>query len=73
MTIITDVFKELFKMFVADIGLTSATLASVVLVALLLGYSVLPPVYGGPLLLILSVVVLLEAVFRETRRRSSGK
>ena len=73
MNIIADVFKELFKMFVADFGLTTATLASVVLVAVLLRFSILAPIYAGPLLLVLTIGVLLEAVFRETRRRSSGK
>ncbi|VAW22063.1 hypothetical protein MNBD_ALPHA12-879 [hydrothermal vent metagenome] len=70
MNILTDVFVELFKMFVTDLRLTIATLAAVVLVALLLAYENLPPLFAGVLLLVLCVAILFEAVFRETRIRT---
>jgi len=73
MNILGDVFKELFKMFVTDLRLTLATLAAVLLVALLLGYGVLGPVSGGMLLLVLCVVILLEAIFREARLRATKR
>ncbi|MFV2034226.1 MAG: hypothetical protein ACC631_03790 [Halocynthiibacter sp.] len=71
MTILIDVFRELFKMFVTDFRLTMATLASVVLVAVLLGPLGFPPLFGGPLLLVLCLGILLETVFREARKRSA--
>lgn len=69
MSIIADVFKELFKMFVADLRLTMAILAGVVAVAILLGQDVVGPVAAGLLLSAISIAVLGEAVLRETRRR----
>jgi len=73
MNILLDVFVELFKMFVTDLRLTMATLAAIVLVALLLGYENLPPLFAGILLLALCVAILFEAVFRETRIRAKKR
>jgi len=70
MNILGDVFKELFKMFVTDLRLTIATLAAVVLVAGLLDYREVSPIVGGVLLLVLSIAILLEAIFREARLRA---
>lgn len=69
MSIIADVFKELFKMFVADLRLTLATLAGVALVAVLLAQAVLGPVPAAALLVLLTLGVLAEAVLREARAR----
>lgn len=69
MSILGDVFKELFKMFVADLRLTIAILAGIVAVAVLLGQGVVGPVAAGLLLAAISIAVLGEAVLRETRRR----
>ncbi|KEO55032.1 hypothetical protein [Thioclava pacifica] len=69
MNILGDVFKELFKMFVADLRLTIAILAGIVAVAVLLGQGVVGPVAAGLLLAAISIAVLGEAVLRETRRR----
>ncbi len=70
MTIIFDVFKLLFKMFVADFRLTMATLAGVVIVAILLKGVGIDPVWGGMLLLAICVAVLIETVLREARIRA---
>jgi len=72
MTIIASVFKELFKMFVADFRLTMATLAAVAVTAILLGPLAMTPIYGGPLLLLLCIVIFLESVLREARIRAAG-
>jgi hypothetical protein len=73
MNILADVFKELFKMFVADFRLTMATLASVALVAVLLGSTQITPVAGGILLLSLCLAVLFEAVLREAIQRAKNR
>jgi len=73
MTIIGDVLKELFKMFVADIRLTTATLLAVVLVAVSLRFSLLAPIYAGPLLAVLTIGILLRAVLGEATRKSAGR
>lgn len=69
MNILRDVFKELFKMFVADLRLTMAILAGIVVVAILLGQGVVGPVAAGLLLAAISVAVLGETVLREARSR----
>lgn len=69
MSILADVFKELFKMFVADLRLTMAILAGIAIVAVLLGQGLVGPVAAGLLLAAISVAVLTEAVLREARLR----
>jgi hypothetical protein len=69
MTILGDVFKELLKMFVADLRLTLAVLGGVVLVAILMDRGVFGPIGGGLALAAGCVLVLGEAVLREARRR----
>lgn len=69
MTILGDVFKELLKMFVADLRLTLAVLGGVVLVAILMDRGVLGPIGGSLALAAGCVLVLGEAVLREARRR----
>ncbi len=71
MTILKDVFSELFSMFVADARLTAAILALVALCALLIRATTLPPVWGGVLLLVGCIAVLLLTVRREAKRRQS--
>ncbi len=69
MTLLRDVLKELFKMFLADLRLTGATLGGIGLVALLMRLERIGPVAAGALLAGLSVAVLAEAVLREARQR----
>lgn len=69
MTILGDVFKELLKMFVADLRLTLAVLGGVTLVAIFLDRNVLGPMGAGLLLAAGCVLILGEAVLRETRHR----
>jgi len=71
MNILGDVFKELFKMFVADLRLTLAILGGVAVVAVLVATAVIAPVVGGPLLTLLCAAVLIEAVLREARHRAN--
>jgi hypothetical protein len=69
MRIIADVFRQLFKMFVADMRLTLAILAGVAVVAVLLGQGIVGPLVAGLLLIAICLAVLVEAVVRETRAR----
>jgi hypothetical protein len=69
MNILGDVFKELFKMFVADMRLTLSILIGVGVIGLLLGQTLVNPVVAGVLILLLCLGVLFEAVMRETRTR----
>ena len=73
MSILLDVFRELFKMFVTDFRLTMATLGAVILVAALIGPGGLSPIIGGIHLLVLCIVILLEAIFREARLRAAKR
>jgi len=70
MSIILDVFKMLFKMFVADRRLTLSILASVAIVAYLLKGMGISPMLGGMLLLLLCLVVLIETILREAKLRA---
>ncbi len=70
MSIILDVFKMLFKMFVADLRLTLSTLAGVAIIAYLLKGVGISPLLGGMLLLLLCLIVLLETILREARLRA---
>jgi hypothetical protein len=70
LTIIGDVFKELFKMFVADLRLTLAILGGVILVAILLQKAWVSPLVAGLLLTLFCLVVLAEAILREVRNRN---
>ena len=69
MSIIGDVLKELFKMFVADLRLTLAILAGIVVVALLLKETLVSPGAAGLLLALFCLAVLAEAILREARSR----
>lgn len=67
MNILGDVFKELFKMFVADFRLTVAVLGGVIGVAVLLGRAGLNPKAAGALLVVAILAILSEAVLRSAR------
>lgn len=71
MNILKDVFSELFSMFVADVRLTAAILATVALAAILINATSLPPLAGGLLLLLGCIAVLFLSVRREARRRAA--
>ncbi|GIX15284.1 MAG: hypothetical protein KatS3mg118_3243 [Paracoccaceae bacterium] len=73
MTILRDVLKELFKMFMADLRLTMAILAGIVILAVLFGQGLVGPVAAGLLLAAISIAVLAEAVLREARSRRRGR
>jgi hypothetical protein len=70
MSILVDVAKELFGMFLADAKLTAATLVLVAIVAALLAGQV-EPLVGGAVLLLGCLALLIEATVREARHRSS--
>jgi hypothetical protein len=71
MTVIGEVFKELFSMFVADIRLTLAILLLVGMVAGLVSAFPAVPYFAGGVLLFGFVAILVEAVMREARRARS--
>lgn len=69
MSILKDVFAELFKMFVGDVRLTVAILAVVLAAAALIDLTRLSPLAGGATLLVGCLAVLVISVLREARRR----
>jgi uncharacterized membrane protein YhaH (DUF805 family) len=68
MNVLRDVGTELFKMFVGDAWLTIGILTLVTLTALLTGAGAVPPLFGGMLLLLGCIVVLLASVVLAVRR-----
>ena len=73
MSILKDVLSELFGMFVADAWMTVAILATVGVAMLLIDATSLPPLAGGAVLLLGSIIVLFFSVGREAKRRTSPK
>jgi Flp pilus assembly protein TadB len=73
MTILKDVFSELFSMFVSDARLTAAILAIVLATAALIDWADLPRLVGGAFLLAGCVAVLVLSVRREARARKSAQ
>lgn len=67
MSIIIEVVKELFSMFVADARLAVGVLFLVALVAFLVDYLSFPPLAGGGLLLVGSLLIVIEATVRQAR------
>jgi len=67
MSILLDVTKELFGMFVADLRLAVGVLCLVALVALVVDYIGIAPLAGGAILLIGSLVIVIEATIRSAR------
>jgi hypothetical protein len=68
MSIMIDVLKELFAMFVADARLTLAILLLVAVVAGFVG-SGMAPILGGGVLLMGSLGILVLSVGREAKVR----
>lgn len=68
MTILKDVFAELFGMFVGDVRLTVAVLAVVGVAAALIDLGDFTPLIGGGVLLVGCLIVLIGAVARTARR-----
>lgn len=67
MSILLDVAKELFSMFVADFRLAVGVLCLVSLVALVVDYLGMAPLIGGGLLLVGSLCIVIEATVRKAR------
>jgi len=70
--ILKDVLSELFGMFVTDVRLTVAILATVSVAALLINATHLPPLTGGAILLLGCVTVLFFSVRREAVQRQAS-
>jgi len=70
MKIIQEVAAELFSMFMADARMTLTTLALVAMVAALLRYTSLDPIYAGVLLLLGCILNVVAAAAREKQARS---
>jgi len=70
MTILKDVFAELFKMFLGDMRLSAAIFAVVAVAAMLIRLAEMP-MLGGAVLLLGSFGVVIGAVRGEARRRRS--
>ena len=73
MTILKDVFAELFKMFVGDARLTASILAVILIAAGLISAPAVPALVGGAILLFGCIAVLVLSVNREARRRTLRK
>lgn len=69
MTILGDVVKELWSMFVGDARLTLALLALVGAAGALTGSGMVGPAVTATLLVLGTVVVLIAAVAQAARRR----
>ena len=72
MTILKDVFAELFSMFVADARLTAAILAIIAASAVLIDVLSAPPLAVGGLLLAGSLATLVISVHRAARRHRTS-
>lgn len=68
MSLLHEVAKELFGMFLADARLTTATLVLVALVAGLVVAMRVEPLLGGSVLFLGCLAILVEAAIREARR-----
>jgi hypothetical protein len=68
-SIVGDVAKELLGMFLADARLTLSILVLVAIAAGLVDWLSLSPVVGGGLLVVGSLLILVEAVVRESKQR----
>jgi len=70
MSIIGDVFKELFSMFLADARLTFATLFVVAIVGGLVHGLEVEPLLAGSVLLLGCLGILVGTASREARNRA---
>ena len=71
MKIIQEVLAELFSMFWADARMTTSILLLVAIAATLLNYTSINPLVAGGLILLGCLATVVEAAFRETRKRLS--
>lgn len=71
MKIIQEVLAELFSMFWADARMTTSILILVAIAATLLNYTSINPLVAGGLILFGCLATVVEAAFRETRKRLS--
>jgi len=71
MKIIQEVLAELFSMFWADARMTTSILILVAIAATLLNYTSINPLVAGGLILLGCLATVVEAAFRETRKRLS--
>ena len=71
MTLIVDILKELFGMFVADTRLTLGILFLVVIAGVLVTALRIEPLLAGGLLLFGCLAILVGAAAREAKGRSS--
>jgi hypothetical protein len=69
LTLLRDIGGELLGMFMADVRLSGAILALVLIVAGLILWGGVQPLIAGGGLLLGSLVILIEAVCREARGR----
>ena len=69
MTLLHDIASELAAMFLADARLSGAIFTLVLSVAGLVATFGTEPLIGGAALLVGCLVILVEAAFREARRR----
>ena len=69
MTLLRDIANELVGMFLADSRLSGAVLALVRIVAALTNSLGVEPLIGGGVLVAGCPLILVEAAFREARRR----
>jgi hypothetical protein len=67
MSILVDVLRELWAMFLTDARLALFILALVAVTALLTTTTALPPVFDGAVLLFGCIAILVEAVVRGAR------
>jgi len=72
MTILKDVFAELFGMFLSDAPLSTAVLAVVAVSAGLIDFARLDPLVGGGVLLGGCLAAVVESVRRTARRRHTN-
>ncbi|WP_017233131.1 hypothetical protein [Pandoraea sp. B-6] len=69
MSILREVAQELLGMFLADARLTTATLVLVALVTALVLAVKVEPLWGGSLLFLGCLAILVRAALREAKQR----
>lgn len=67
MTILVDVFKELFKMFLADLRMTLSILIAIAIIAALIQMAIFGKTVAGVMLLIACLSALAVAVIRDSK------
>lgn len=72
MSILIEVFKELFGMFVADAALTAGVLVLVAVVAAVVRLMPNDPLLGGGLLVLGCLAIVVSAAVREAARRTTA-